>query len=128
MGVTQNQYYGQYKECEGSGNRGQDGAADTVCCKSKGAVCCSAAWESRGNGGSKSSQCPQSHAYLKEWSSTNPSSSLMKSHGQTSVLKVVVASLGAVAAMTVLTAMMCRIRKQWHAHQLIDAGPDDEDA
>merc|ERR1712176_306031 len=126
MGVTQNQYYGQYKECEGSGNGGQDGAAQTVCCKSKGAVCCSAAWQSHGNGGSVSSQCPQSMPFLKEWSSTNPSSSLMKRHGQTSALKVVVVALGAATGMTVLTALVCCTRNKWHAHQLIAAGPVDE--
>merc|ERR1712157_449447 len=79
--VKQSQHTGQYKECEGVWNGGQDGA----CCKSKGAMCCSH-WQSHGHAQAKSPQCPQQMPFLKAWRSDNQSSLLMKRHGRTSLM------------------------------------------
>merc|ERR1719215_2309602 len=56
----------QVKDCEGSGNGGEGVAAQTVCCKSHGVVCCASSAFSEGSVSTKSSSCPESHPFSKD--------------------------------------------------------------
>merc|ERR1712232_502067 len=58
----------QFKACEGSSNGPAVGVASAVCCETKGTVCCGAAATSPLQATAKSSACPRTHPYIRQWS------------------------------------------------------------